>query len=81
MSKTKLVAPWNLKVGQKLIQYGFHSNQLESHTILSILKTKGYFTGKSIWRVTTDDQSFPISNFHAKLGNLECQKAEIVVDN
>ena len=79
--KTKLVCPWNLKVGQKLIQYGFHSNQKEASTILSIQKTKGCFTGKSMWSVITDVQSFPNSTFHAKLGNLKCEKAEIVVDS
>ena len=79
--KTKLVCPWNLKVGQKLIQVNIDGER-RAHKIISIKKRRGYFTGKSIWHVVTDGSMFPWDNFHASNGkSLKLQKAEIVVDS
>ena len=80
--KTKLVCPWNLKVGQKLIQIDLDGAR-RANKILSIKKTQGWFTGRSLWCVVTDDYLFPFTNFfHAasRSGALKLQKAEILVD-
>ena len=71
--KTKQVAPWNLKVGQKLKQnYRFN-------TITSIEKTRGIFTGKAMWVVKTDALMFEAQSiFHAKGTRLPLQKATIL---
>jgi len=64
---------------QKLITVGLDGER-RAAKIISIKKTKGYFTGKSIWCIMTDSELFPMCNFHAKLGHLNTQKAEIIVD-
>lgn len=76
---TKHVAPWNLKPGQKLLQIGLHGER-RFNEILSIRKSRGYFTGKSIWEVKTNDLLFPNSSFHAARGGLKLQKAEILIE-
>jgi len=73
--KTKQIAPWKLKVGQKLLQSGGRFN-----TIKSIVKSTGVFTGKAVWTVTTDALLFEAeTKFHAKLNLLPYQKATILV--
>ena len=77
--KTKSISPWNLKVGQKLIQRDY-SNQERANKILSIKKETGRFTGKSLWRVFTDAVDKPWSTFHARLNVLTTDKATIKID-
>jgi hypothetical protein len=77
--KTKSVMPWNLKVGQRLMQFDC-LGQLRANKILSIQKKTGRFTGKSMWRVFTDAVDNPLSTFHARLNALPTDKATIKID-
>ena len=77
--KTKSIAPWNLKVGQKLIQSGLNNEQ-RANKIISINREVGRFTGRLLWRVETDSEFFSNSVFHAKFNRLPLQKATIQID-
>ena len=70
--------PWNLKVGQKLIQTGLN-NERRANKIVSISREVGRFTGKLLWRVRTDAEMNNNSTFHAKLNRLPASKAEIAI--
>jgi len=77
--KTKQIAPWNLKVGQRLVVHDLIGNK-QSAEILSIEKKKGYFTGRPLWHVKTNHDMFSLSTFHGKGKTLPYTKAEIVVN-
>lgn len=76
--KTKLIAPWKLKVGQRLVQHEIDLTS-KSFEIKEITKEIGRFTGRTIWRVKTDNFLLPISQFHGKGISLPHTKAEIEI--
>ena len=73
MQTTKKIAPWKLKVGDKLLQDG------RFNTVKSVQKSVGVFTGKPMWTAITDALIYEdFSVFHAKINRLPCQKATIL---
>jgi len=77
--QTKEVMPWNLKVGQKLVQCAGFNQPQRGFEILEIEKGVGYFTGDSIWRVKTNNPFWDSSTFHGKSRNYPPQKAKIMI--
>lgn len=74
----KQVMPWNLKIGQKLGQSDF-DGKMKFHEITKIIKERSIFTGKSVWRVTTNNSLWPNSTFHGKGNRLPVTKATIKI--
>lgn len=79
--KTKLIFPWKLRIGQKIISSNI-LGQKHVNKIISIKKRSGIFTGKSVWDVFVKNENdvFGRFSFHAKSKYLKLQKAEIVID-
>ena len=75
--KTKLLMPWNVKVGQRLV-YTDLDMRKRSPAIISIDRRIGRHTGKLSWYFTTEDGLGHMA--HAKLNALPATKIEVRID-
>lgn len=76
--KTKLIAPWKLKAGQKILTFDMWGQE-RAEVVKSVKKKTGFFTGKSFWRIEFENNFVPAHNFHAKCKSLPLQKAKLVI--
>ena len=85
--KTKKIKPWNLREGDKIVLETLPRDMVRdgaprAYEVTGILKTRGFFTGASLWKVKYADGQCPLGfsvvQFHGKTGNLPAEKVTIL---
>lgn len=86
--KTKKIMPWNLREGDKIVVETLPRDMARdgaprAYEVTGILKTRGVFTGGTLWKVKYADGQCPLGfsviQFHGKKGNLPTEKATILI--
>ena len=78
---TKQIVPWKVKVGDQIVIRDLFGI-IRKYPVIKIVKEKGRFTGKSVWRVyfnEIDTFGEVFVSYHAKLRDLPLQKVKIFV--
>ncbi len=77
--KTKIVLPWQVKIGDKIGPFQYTSlGDTRFCKVKSIKKSKGLFTNSSMWEFDCD--VVPIPRYHGKTNNLPAQKVEVLIE-
>jgi hypothetical protein len=85
--KTKLILPWQVKPGMRLVLETMPRNIARdgaprSFEVLSVQKSRSGFTGASVWRFTLKDELSPLGKrteiFYGKGRSLPVQKVPVL---
>jgi hypothetical protein len=86
--KTKRIKPWNLREGDRIVIETLPRDMARDgaprdYEVTGILKTRGVFTGGTLWKVKyADGQSpfgFSVIQFHGKKNNLPSESVTILI--
>ena len=82
-TKTKFIAPWNVKLGDKLVIIGPHGGEYFAR-VTAIRKGRGHFLSGNVWRFDVDNKMFPLMQFFGPHRCNGCkypaEKVEVIVE-